>query len=378
VTLRPTGRGASIGALGIAAVVSAYAFGTSALVPLGVGMIALPLLALALVAIARAGAQATRPAIVKGARAGDVVRVESGIERRGAHLRLDALVVQGAEPRMARAGTLLEASTGRETVRLARGIWDLPGPRLEITDALGLARATRVGADTERVIVPPRVVPLRWATVMTRADDARARRASPMGTDLDRVREYRAGDPLSHVHWAQTAKRGHLQTKVLAGQASSQAGFTLTLDARRECGEDPVAFEEAIVVTASLAHAALAAGVPLRLEIQGGDGQRSSVRPRRGLVIDQILAAARPGSIAGTPTRRRATDAAVHGSVLVTPRSDGLPDTDRDLATTILLDPGIAPDVSARDASPSRVLAARSADGLAALLGARSAGARAA
>lgn len=375
---RPTGRGASIGALGIAAVIAANAFGASALVPLGAGMIALPLLALALVTTARAGTQPTRSALPKGARASDVVRVESDVVRRGARVGLDALVVQRVEPRMARAGTMLEASPGQEKVRLARGIWDLPGPLLEITDALGLARATRAGTGAERIVVPPRIVPLRWVDVMTRADDSKARRTSPMGTDLDRVREYRAGDPLSHVHWAQTAKRGHLQTKVLAGQAPGEAGFTLTLDARRECGEDPLAFEEAIVVTASLAHAALAAGVPLRLEIQGSDGQRSSARPSQGLVIDRILAATRPDATSEVPPRRRATDAAGLGNVLVTPRSDGLGGVGRDLAATILLDPAVAPGVSAGSATPTRVLAVHSADALAALLSPRRTGAWAA
>lgn len=379
MTLRPTGRGLGIFALGLAATISAYAFGTPALIPLGAGMLALPALALALVALARAGVRPTRSSVPAGTRAGDEIRVNSGIAGRPRRPRLDALVVLRVDPRIGRIGALLRSQHGHATVRARRGIWDLPGPIVEVTDALGLARAERVSGAAERIVVPPRVVPLRWKTVLASGDGSTRRRPSPMGTDLDRVREYRAGDPLSHVHWAQTAKRGQLQTKVLAGQAAAGAGFAVALDARGACREDPIAFEEAVATTASLAHCALGAGTRLLLEIQADDGRVFQVRPRSTRTVDEILAGVQPGQGVPNHAQPRLRDEGVVGRILVTsvaktPAPGGRPDPIR----TIVLDPTVATGDPGSAAANVRVVAAASADAVSNLLGGRNSGAWAA
>jgi uncharacterized protein (DUF58 family) len=74
------------------------------------------------------------------------------------------------------------------------------------------------------------------------------------------VRDYQPGDSVRHIHWKATARRGALQTKVFDPSASQQLMVCLntqTLD-NPYAGVMTDVFETAIVVAASIAHAALA------------------------------------------------------------------------------------------------------------------------
>ena len=68
--LTPTPRGAGSAVAGVIALVAAYAFGTQALVPVGVGLMTVPVLALCVVAVAAAGIRPTRSVWPARARAG--------------------------------------------------------------------------------------------------------------------------------------------------------------------------------------------------------------------------------------------------------------------------------------------------------------------
>ena len=81
--LTPTPRGAGSAVAGVIALVAAYAFGTQALVPVGVGLMTVPVLALCVVAVAAAGIRPTRSVWPARARAGDVVEVRTSTGRRG-------------------------------------------------------------------------------------------------------------------------------------------------------------------------------------------------------------------------------------------------------------------------------------------------------
>ena len=368
--VRPTGRGASIGILGVAALIAAFAFGTQALVPLGAGMVALPLLAILLVAVARTGIEPTRVELAAGVRAGDVVRVTSDVRHRPRRPRLHGLAVARATPDLTVAGTLIERRPGEELLRLERGVWQPPGPRLEVQDPLGLARATRIGPPEAPVVVPPRVIPLEPAFVLACAGRAGARRRASVGTDLDRVREYRAGDPLSRVHWAQTAKRGQLQTKVLTGRTGEGEGFTLALDVRSRAGDDRAAFEEAVVVTASLAHAALMSGVTLSIELHGDHGVQALTTARRG-AVDRLLAEIQPGMPADRHTRRGPHDDAPGRVVVSTGAAELARQSWPDQVTTIVVDPSASADTGGPVGGGTRTITTPDAKALATILGPR-------
>lgn len=293
MSTRPSGRGIGIAALGVGALLAAYGFGTEALVPLGVGLLALPLLALALVAVATAGLDPTRVAPRTSLRAGDLARFESGTIGRRRRSRLASLLSVRIDPRLEGLGTVVERGPDATVVRLARGLHDLPGPRLEALDPLGLAGRVKVGGGAERILVAPRVIRLSPDGAAACGLAGAPRPALGAGTDLDRIREYRAGDPLSSVHWAQTAKRGALQTKVLTGEGTGRRTVALTLDATEPPAGEQWVFEEAVTVATSLAHALLREGVALRLEIQAADGDEAVATSSRA-VVDRVLAVVRP------------------------------------------------------------------------------------
>jgi hypothetical protein len=106
-------------------------------------------------------------------------------------------------------------------------------------------------------------------------------------SDLDRVREYRSGDPLARIHWRQTAKRGELQTKVMRGSDGDRAVTALVLDATAD-GGGPAAFEEAVTTAASLAHVVAREGGVPALACAGAGAP--APRPARPVAIDAVLA----------------------------------------------------------------------------------------
>lgn len=88
------------------------------------------------------------------------------------------------------------------------------------------------------------------------------RHRSRSGSEFHGIREYRRGDPLRHVHWRTTARRGQLVVREFEHEAPG--GVTLLVDARRDCGDEQ-AFENLVRAAASVAHFVTQSGGAVRI-----------------------------------------------------------------------------------------------------------------
>src|SRR5207253_4295118 len=90
------------------------------------------------------------------------------------------------------------------------------------------------------------------------------------------------------VHWAQTAKRGRLQTKELRGSAGRGESRLLLLDASAACGEEP--FEVAVAAAASLLWHASGDGDGMAFEHSGGGAPRRLAAGAPWSALERALA----------------------------------------------------------------------------------------
>jgi uncharacterized protein (DUF58 family) len=263
--VRPTRRGVGLFISGFAALVAAHGFGAPALAPLGVGLIVLPLIAYLVVAIAAHGLTVTRTLDPIQPRAGENLDVRGHVEARG----LGRLLLRVLEWPVA-LGTDALGPTGRRqgsrtASRIAilsarRGEHRLPAPTVTVSDPFALAEAVRHGLSTE-VLVPPATVALgdttrAWAL---RGLTGGHRDNGEDFSSLEGVRDYRAGDPLSRVHWGQSAKRGRLQTKQFHPTTAASPLAIVVLDVSAPPADSPVTaadFELAVVIAASIVRVA--------------------------------------------------------------------------------------------------------------------------
>lgn len=149
-----------------------------------------------------------------------------------------------------------------------RGVFDLGPVNLTSGDIFGFRARQRTLAQPQTLTVYPKVVPLQALPLQP---------ARPLGEEpslyrilsdplkLAGVRNYAPGDSVRHIHWKATARRGQLQTKLFDPSASQHLGLCLNLESQEAAYGGILAddLETAIVVAASLAHAALEARVPV-------------------------------------------------------------------------------------------------------------------
>ena len=276
----PSGRAMALVAAGAAALIASRGFGTPALAVLGVGMIALPVLVTVLVALAAAGLELERTITPGRTRAGGEVFVR--VVRRGptARLGLDRVLEVGVDPGLAGvAGDagVPEPRGGGWRIRPVRGDHRLPPPVAAIGDPFGLARRTRRGGGAARLLVLPAAPALEGVTLGARSAGHAGHRSSTNSGfgELDRVRDYQPGDALSRIHWAQTAKRGRLQTKELRAPAGSGRTVVVLLDGAVPAGPD---YETAVTAAAALCRHVAGRGDPVVLAATGGVPTRLPAR----------------------------------------------------------------------------------------------------
>ena len=258
-------------AAGLAAVVASRGFGTGALATLGIGLIALPVLVTVLVALAAAGLGLERRIEPDRTRVGGAVQVR--VARRGwtAGLGLDRLLEVTVDPGLgpiAGAGGPPAPQGDVWTLSPVRGDHALPAPTAVIGDPFGLARQTRRGSGDDRLLVLPSAPALEGLGLGSRsAGQGGRRRSADSGFgELDRVRDYQPGDALSRVHWAQTAKRGRLQTKELRAPQGSGRTVVVLLDGSVAPGDD---FETTVSAAAALCRHLAERGEPVALAHTG-------------------------------------------------------------------------------------------------------------
>lgn len=144
---------------------------------------------------------------------------------------------------------------------------------VERRDPFGLFRRAQRLAGDLTLWVHPRVHPAR-ALPVGRVPDFEGRRAETAGggtMTFSSLREYVPGDDPRRIHWRSTARTGVLMVRELVD--TTEPTTTVVLDTRA-AALAPDAFEHAVEVAASVAHAAVLAGRPARLLVPGADDAR--------------------------------------------------------------------------------------------------------
>ena len=150
-----------------------------------------------------------------------------------------------------------------------RGVLSVGPLSLHRRGFAGLAVAKSVLGEVIDVRVVPRVLPVRGLPGGVRRGHVGAdERVESGGTDLVGLREYVAGDDLRRLHWATTARTGTLMIREDADP--SLPHLAVVLDDDIAAYEDPVSFEDAVEVAASLVGAAVESGHPVRLLTSSG------------------------------------------------------------------------------------------------------------
>ena len=294
----PPARAVALAATGVAALVASRGFGTPALAILGVGLVALPVLVTALVWIVAGGLGVHRTVSPSRCRAGDRVEVRLALSGWPTRIGLDRLLDVTLDPGL---GAVADAGSVRReglwvwrVPRATRGDHRLPAPAVQVADPFGLARRVRAGVEGESLLVVPRAPRLERLALeaSTPGGGLRRRRMVAGFGELEKVRDYRAGDPLSRVHWAQTAKRGRLQTKELRSSEGPGKAVMLLLDAGVAAGDD---FETAVTATATLARHLAERGERLALVHTGDLPVRLTTGRATWPAVEIALARVNPG-----------------------------------------------------------------------------------
>jgi len=270
-------------ALGAAALLAGLGLGAAPLVPLGLGLVIAPLLAAAGVEAVRRGLRiegVVDPArAVAGSRVLVTVRLSGWPVRTGLVRALEHAVEPGLPPA---AGALARTGARRRDGGLElcwtlsparRGEHRLAPPRVGLSDPLGLVARRVAGSRTAGALLcGPATVPVGADLAAgggEGATGASSRRRRGRGLELDGVRDYLPGDPLSRVHWAQSARRGRLQTKELHATDGGRRPTVVLLDCGGRAAAAPEAFEVAVSAAASLARHLIAQGRRVALRHTG-------------------------------------------------------------------------------------------------------------
>jgi uncharacterized protein (DUF58 family) len=154
-----------------------------------------------------------------------------------------------------------------------RGVFQLPPLRLRTAQPFGVVEVVHdLGAGCEVVVLPP-VGQLRralrdrldaWLSELTPTTDT--------GSDeIDRLRDYRPGDPLRAVHWRASARHATLLVAERRDPACRRLAVVLDTSTSGPTAIDGRRFEQLVVATASLAAACLQRG--WQVTVHGGFAQ---------------------------------------------------------------------------------------------------------
>jgi uncharacterized protein (DUF58 family) len=153
-------------------------------------------------------------------------------------------------------------------------MYEVPHVWVLVSDPLRLfPRRVAIRVDA-RLIVYPRIVPLEQLGLRSRLPQGDLVLRSILVADPLRpigVRDYRPGDPPKSIHWKASARRPHLQTKVL--ERTTRLQLAIYLDAH---GFDhpwvayrEAYFERSVTAAASLANAVVERGGRAALGLSG-------------------------------------------------------------------------------------------------------------
>ncbi|NAS22682.1 DUF58 domain-containing protein [Herbidospora sp. NEAU-GS84] len=280
-----TARGRSFLASGIAALVCAFLLGEHDLIRVAILIVALPLLAVMVVARTRYRLSCARrldPSRVEAGNDSTVTLRLENVTRLPTGLLLVEDTLQyalGTRPRFVL--DRVEAKGIREIdykVRSdLRGRYSIGPLSVRITDPFGLVELARTFTATDTLVVTPQVIPLPYVRLSGEwagGGDSRTRSVAAAGDDDVAPRDYRQGDDLRRVHWRSTARYGELMVRREEQQWQSRGA--LLLDTRRPAhrGEGPrSSFEVAVSAAASIGVHLAHEGLGLRLVTDQGPQQ---------------------------------------------------------------------------------------------------------
>ena len=238
-----TDRGRWILAFGGAVYLAAWAFGTTALYPIGLGLV------LAVTAAALWVRLLNRPMRVnrtlgRGEHlAGDDIPVRLEVDVAG-RMPSGALTIVERIAKFGEVQTVVLIRHGRlrgayilEAV--PRGRYPIETATAVLEDPFGLERVEIPLPGGESVLVYPRLVDLDALFSDSGARALEGRRLllrRPTGFDLHSVRAYEQGESLRRVHWPSTAKRGQLMVKELEDAPRDETAVLLDGDAAAVVG----------------------------------------------------------------------------------------------------------------------------------------------
>jgi uncharacterized protein (DUF58 family) len=261
-----TDRGRWILAFGGAVYLAAWAFGTTALYPIGLGLVLAVAAAAVWVRLLNRPLRINR-VLGKGEHlAGDDIPVRLEVEA-GGRMPSGALTVVERIARIGEVQTVVLNRHGRLRgsyllEHVPRGRYPIEAAKAVLEDPFGLERVEIQLPAGESVLVYPRLVELDALFSDSGARQLEGRRLllrRPTGFDLHSVRDYEQGESLRRVHWPTTARRGHLMVKELEDAPRDETAVLLDGDAATLVGIAPDStFELQVRAAGSLlkAHAA--------------------------------------------------------------------------------------------------------------------------
>ena len=241
-----TDRGRWILAFGGGVYLAAWAFGTTALYPIGLGLV-LAVAAAAVWVRLLNGTMRVNRVLGQGEHlAGDdlAVRLELDV---GGWMPSGALTVVDRFAKFGEVETVILNRHGRLRgsyllEKVPRGRYPVESSTAVLEDPFGLERVEIALPAGESVLVYPRLVDLDalFSDSGSRAlEGRRLLLRRPTGFDLHSVRDYEQGESLRRVHWPSTAKRGQLMVKELEDAPRDETAVLLDGDAAAVVGVAP-------------------------------------------------------------------------------------------------------------------------------------------
>ena len=266
-----TGRGRAVAVLAVLLLVAGLAWGYLLVAGLGGCLLALVVVELVAVLLARPVTvdRDIEPRVVVRQAPCEGRLLVRGRRRRGL-VRLDvADRVQGSLVPVALPDDAVGDEAGTRVVYPVptprRGLVDVGPVQVRLAGLTGMAARSTETGPVDQVRVLPRRVPLAGLMPGHRRALHGSDEAHELGgTDLVGLHEYAMGDDLRRLHWATSARTGSLMVREDA--EPSQAHVCVLLDDRASAylGDDGL-FEEAVEVAAALCRVAVEDGVPVRL-----------------------------------------------------------------------------------------------------------------
>jgi uncharacterized protein (DUF58 family) len=224
VCRRLTGRGHTMLGVGVAIVIVTVLAGQHDVMRIGMLLIALPVLSLIMVSVARLRLSSARSVVPDRAPLGSpmVGRVGLSLESRlpvGMVMLEDHVPAElGQQPRFTidRPGVNWQREVEYPLLGRVRGRWHCGPLAVRTTDPFGLVVRQQQFELTTEVLVTPQVVPLTplpSSGGSGSSGESQPHRIGVVGADDVLIREYRHGDDVRRVHWRSTAKRGELMVR---------------------------------------------------------------------------------------------------------------------------------------------------------------------